>query len=150
MLKRIFKFINELRSRRGPSDRLRLGEEVIISLVKDGETLKVIRSPGHTWTSTGLNFIRNWLIEEGTKIPPNSFTTNGSPASTISANAYNPGVSNVAGWKGTFGSSGAISGISTIRLMADQYTLSNYSVTSFTKPDGVELRLDWRTTITAG
>jgi len=148
MLEKAFKFLREIFQRSLSNDIIGLGEEIRISLVKDGKTIRVFNTKGHTWNSTGLHQIREWL-RTGSANRPNSLTTNGSGSPYVSANPYQPTESTVAGWKGTFSASGSITDISTISLCHNGTAYSSSAVTTFTKPDGVEMRIDWRTTLSA-
>ena len=143
-LKKIYKTILEIKEDNLPYDNIQIGEQVIIHLVKEGQTIRTIRSEGHTWNSTGLEKIREWL-RTGSADRPNSFTTTG--GGWAAANPIDPGISTVACWLGTFVAAGAISGISDIRLNYGATTYATFPVTTFTKPDGIQMGIRWESTI---
>lgn len=143
-LKKIFKSISEIKQDSLRNDNILIGEQVIINLVKNGETIRTIRSEGHTWNSTGLGQIREWL-RTGSANRPNSLTTNA--GSFVAANPIDPGVSTVACWLGTFVASGALSNITDIRLNYGATAYATFAVTTFTKPDGIQMDIRWESTI---
>jgi len=143
-LKKIFKTISEIKEGSLPNDNISIGEQVIIRLVKDGNTIRTIRSEGHTWNITGLGQIREWL-RTGVANRPNSMTTTGGGWSA--ATPIDPGISTLAVWLGTFPAAGAISGISDIRLNFGATTYATVPVILFTKPDGIQMDIRWESTI---
>ena len=142
-LKKIYKTIFEIKED-NLHDNIQIGEQVLVHLVKDGQTIRTIRSGGHTWNTTGLNQIREWL-RTGSANRPNSMTTTG--GGWAAANPIDPGVNTLAVWLGTFAAAGALSNISDIRLNYGATTYATVPITTFTKPDGIQMDIRWESTI---
>jgi hypothetical protein len=127
---------------------IKVGELLSVYLKKDNEIVKSWEYPIlNTYTTTGRNYLRDKTTDPGSKYPIGSIGCNGTGASTISSTESND-LNSVAVATGTFPGSGSITGVTEFRLISSNgNTYSTSAVSSFTKPDGFELEVIWRSTI---
>lgn len=129
--------------------RLVLRDRLVIKLKKNGKVLSRREVKGKTWTSTGKNLVRDAMADGGfTAIGymncngtggTSQATTNSKPSDFISRH--------IATWP----TSGAITGITEFRLRQTSggSNLATVTVTSFDKPDGIELEVTWEVTVSS-
>jgi len=146
-LSEIFKHSKDIKR-----EAISLSDEVRISLVKEGQTIRIISSKNRTWTSWGLWQIRNWLAEGllGTYNTPNSMCLAGDSTVYVATNPFDPGVATIAGWKSTFGIGIAVTNVTAIRLTYNDNIMSEQTYTAFDKLSDIEMRVEWRSTLSAG
>jgi len=133
----------------GLIDTVKVRDELLITLRKDDKVIKQWKVKGHTWTTAGLNAIRNALTDGGfSKISyMSAFTTSDNEAAVTPSKPADKQAKFTATW----GSSGDISGITEFRLRQTSggTNMATVSVSSFDKPDGVSLEVQWTTTLSS-
>jgi len=114
---------------------------------KTGEIVKQF-TKHNIWTSWGRGEIRDALVDGGFNNVSYMYQ-NGSPSSQKTAVPSKPS-SYVAQWVGTWPASPSISGITNIslRLTSGGTNAATIIISSFDKPDGLELDVTWQTEVT--
>lgn len=102
---------------------------------------------GHTWQADGLECLVDTLID-GVDRGISSIRIIGSNTTRVADNWSDNNTSNVYHNYATWDTTGSINAIQTIQIMRDGTLYSQQTCTSFEKPSGVELRIEWRSTVT--
>mgnify|MGYP000067658710 CR=1 FL=1 len=150
MLGKVFRFVKDmLRSKEfSPTrDVIRIKEQVVCYLIKDGKNINTIEGSGNTWLYSGCQQIAYFLTGQAATYPT-SMSCNGSGGTgTVSIYSSYVDSATVAVHKGSFPASGQRSDISAFFLTGN-VTFASISVDTFTKNDGIAMEIVWRSTIT--
>ena len=129
-------------------DQVTLRDRLTIVLKKDGEIIKQWTEIANTWVAAGKTAIRDALADGGfTKISYMYMTASTGAAERPTTNSKP--ASDKARFIATWPAAGAITGITAfhIRQTSGGSYMATISVSSFNKPDGIELEITWDTTV---
>jgi len=145
-LRDIFRRIRDVVNKDSLHDNISINSEVRIYLVKDGKTLQSYITK-NTWTPDGCIEIAKFL-QSGSAYRPSSISCDGTGGSSIQPAGISRETSIViydATWAA---SEPERSGINTFRLEGNGLTFAiTAAPTQLIKPEGVEMKIYWRNTI---
>lgn len=130
-------------------DRIMFRDSLVITMRReDGSIYRQWEEKCNTWVTAGLTLIRDALDSGGFTAIGYMYQNGGEGSATMSTANSTP-ASNKARFISTWIAAGAITGITqfAIRQTSGGSNLSEVSVASFNKPDGISLEITWDTTI---
>jgi len=125
-------------------------DELVITLKKGDNILKQWKVKANTWNSTGKAAIRDALVDGGFDNISAMDAYDGTSYYECDSISSSKPATDQAKWTATWEATGEIAGIQSFHIKqtaggADR--VADVNVTSFTKPDGVSLEVQWTTTI---